>query len=74
MAKTKKVEKDANRHHSRLWVKRQVKTPRRAPKDDSLALFYPFSLCNATRIKMEAFLEVSLVSLTLRSRSVFKYF
>ena len=44
MAKTKVVQKNTNSSRRRLRVKRQVKTPRRDPKEDSfvllLILFY----------------------------------
>ena len=43
--------------------KRQVKTPRGAPKKVSFILFYSFLLPNAKRLKMKAFLKVSLVLL-----------
>ena len=43
--------------------KRQVKTPRGAPKQVSFILFYSFLLPNAKRLKMKAFLKVSLVLL-----------
>ena len=44
-------------------MKRKVKTPWGAQKEGSFDLFYSFSLSNAKRLKMKAFLKISLVSL-----------
>ena len=72
--KLKLVQKNANRRLRRLRAKRQVKTPRGATNECSFVLFYYFLLFNTKRLKMKAFVEVSLVSLNLRSRTAFKNF
>ena len=53
-------------------VNRQVKFLQGAPKVCSSVIFWYFSHPNAKRPKTKAFLEVSLVSLTLRARTVFQ--
>ena len=57
----------------RLRVKRQVKILRGIPKEDFFFLTYFcwFSLSNAKRLKIKSFLEVNLVSLTLRVHTDF---
>ena len=74
MAKTKVFQKNANRRRSVTKVKSQVKTLRGAPKETSFVLFLFVSLSDANRLKIKVFLEVSLVSLTLRAHTVFNIF
>ena len=52
-------------------VKKQVKTSPGPQKKGSPVLFFIFfSLFNAKKLKMKEFLEIDLVSLTLRVRTV----
>ena len=53
---------------------RQVKNPRAVSKRVASSLFASFSLFNGKRLSIKVFLEVTLVSLTLRARTVFFYF
>ena len=68
MAQIKVIQRNAIRGLRRLRVRRQVKTPRGAPKKGSFVFLDSFSLSNTKRLKMKAFLVVSLVSLRDRSR------
>ena len=53
---------------------RQVKNPRAVSKRVASSLFASFSLFNGKRLSIKVFLEVTLVSLTLRARTVFSNF
>ena len=50
---------------------RQVKNPRAVSKRVASSLFASFSLFNGKRLSIKVFLEVTLVSLTLRARTIF---
>ena len=54
-----------------LRVDRQVKNPWAVLKEGSFVIFGFFSVSNAKGLTKKAFLEVTLVSLTLRVRTVF---
>ena len=70
MAKTETLHKTRYVWHLGLRVNRQVKHPRKLAKDGPFVFFF-FSLFNAKRLPMKSFLEVTLVSITLRRRTVF---
>ena len=53
-----------------LRVKKHVKALQAIPKKIAFIVFYSFSLSNAKRLIIKAFLEVILVSLTLRAHIV----
>ena len=55
----------------RLSIKRQVKTSRGIPKRVFWSYFDSISFSNAKRLIIKAFLEVNLVPLILRVRTVF---
>ena len=77
MAKTKKLQKT---HICGIWglrVNRQVKHPQALSKESHFVIFgffFFFSLFNAKRLTVKAFLEVTLVSQTPRARHVFSNF
>ena len=53
---------------------RQVKNTRAVSKRVASSIFASFSLFNGKRLSIKVFLEVTLVSLTLRARTVFSNF
>ena len=57
-----------------LWVNRQVNKPREVSKEGPLVIFRFFSLSSANILTVKVFLEVTLVSLSLRVRTVFPNF
>ena len=77
-AKTKVVQKNDNKSRSKTSssskIKRQVKTLRGTGKEGSFAFFNSLSLFNEKRLEVKEFMEVSLVSLTFRARTLFKIF
>ena len=52
----------------RLGANRQVKSPRAVSKEET---FVSFSLSNAKRLPMKAFVQATLVSLNLREGNIF---
>ena len=71
MAKSKIVQKTTYMSH--LWRKgkRQVKTPRAVAKEGAFVIFDSFLFPNTKTLTIKAFLEVILVSLTLRAPTGF---
>ena len=55
----------------RVRVNEQIKNPRAVSKERPFVIFDSFSFFNAKRLSIKAFLEVTLVLLILRARTVF---